>query len=247
MSTKRDGIDSIDLQSGIDIAIPLEFGGAQPAFFGANPAIQSNYQTGNFTGSTQLGASCNVAVVTVTPHCNGTHTECAGHITLDPIYVSEIPAIVFSPALLVTVNGDSPIEASHLESFLDRYNDVIETLVIRTTPNENSKRHRNYDREPATWFHPDAISLIVAQGLRHLVVDLPSIDPADSTDLPAHHEFWSVRDGSVVNEAGRSRTITEMVFVPDSILDGRYAFCNSWPLLETDASPSRPVLFRYRD
>ena len=245
MSTASSPLHNIDLRSGIDIAIPLMFDGAQPVYFGAERAASSVYRAGGFVGSTRLGASCNVSTLSLTPHCNGTHTECAGHITTEAIYISQVPVVQYSRALLLTVDGTEPIRSSTLTSALDS-EELINTLVLRTSPNRENKIVRNYDRTPATWLTPDAIHTIVDRGVDHLVVDLPSIDPADSSDLPAHHAFWGVHLGVVGDDGARARTITELVYVPDSVEDGIYAFCNSWPLMETDAAPSRPILYRYK-
>ena len=35
---------------------------------------------GDFVGDTEQGGSCNVSIVTLNPHCNGTHTESIAHI-----------------------------------------------------------------------------------------------------------------------------------------------------------------------
>ncbi len=49
-------------------------------------------QAGEFLGDTRSGGSCNAEVLTLTPHCNGTHTECIGHITDERITLAEVAA-----------------------------------------------------------------------------------------------------------------------------------------------------------
>ena len=74
---------AIDLAAAVDLAIPLDFHGPQPRHFGAPAASAQGLEVGGFTGSVAHGASCNCEVVTFIPHCNGTHTECAGHLTAE--------------------------------------------------------------------------------------------------------------------------------------------------------------------
>ena len=55
--------------------------GAQLRCFNAPAAISRPLQTADFTGRVDRGGSCNCNVLTMTPHANGTHTECVGHLT----------------------------------------------------------------------------------------------------------------------------------------------------------------------
>ena len=61
-------------------AIPLEFNAKQPNHFQADVAEKSSMTAGDFIGDTERGGSCNVSIVTLNPHCNGTHTESIAHI-----------------------------------------------------------------------------------------------------------------------------------------------------------------------
>jgi arylformamidase len=91
------------------------------------------------------------------------------------------------------------------------------------------------------------MALIRAKGVQHLLVDLPSLDPLnDEGRLAAHRVFWDVPPGSKEipdDERARNRTVTEMVFVPDDVPDGRYLLTIQVPRLVSDAVPSRPILF----
>jgi hypothetical protein len=86
--------------------------------------------------------------------------------------------------------------------------------------------------------------------VKHLLVDLPSVDPiSDGGRLAAHRVFWDMPPGSKelpANEA-RHRTITEMIFVPDDVPDGRYLLTIQTPHIASDAVPSRPLLFFLED
>jgi len=76
-----------------------------------------------------------------------------------------------------------------------------------------------------------------------LLVDMPSVDKEkDNGELLAHKAFWDV-DGEVRMEA----TITEMIYVPNSIEDGKYILNLLIAPFQNDASPSKPVLYKLFD
>src|SRR5258708_36737423 len=87
----------------IDISIPLNFNGRQPNAYGVEPATSLACEYGDLVGDTRLGGSVNFEQYTFIPHCNGTHTECVGHITKKRISVRDCLKDVFVPRLLVAV------------------------------------------------------------------------------------------------------------------------------------------------
>ena len=93
----------VDLGAPASLAIPLDFAGPQPGFFGAPAACAESFKTQDFVGNTAEGGSCNVAVLHLVPHCNGTHTESAGHIVNDRIPVTDTLIQGLMPARLITV------------------------------------------------------------------------------------------------------------------------------------------------
>ena len=75
-----------------------------------------------------------------------------------------------------------------------------------------------YSNTNFTYMHPDAAAWLAARGVQHLLVDMPSIDrEEDQGKLLAHHAFWNYP-----TDPRMEATITEMVFVDDSIADGLY-------------------------
>lgn len=84
--------------------------------------------------------------------------------------------------------------------------------------------------------------LIVERGVEHLLIDLPSVDPEeDAGALTAHRIFWNYPDGP------RERaTITELIYVPDHILDGQYLVDLNAAAFDGDAAPSRPTIYPCR-
>lgn len=263
----------IDLGQRIDISIPLKFNGPQPNAFDVERAMSHPCQAGNLVGDTRHGGSCNFEQYTFIPHCNGTHTECVGHITHQRISVSECLQDVIVPALLVSVNvvdadrvgdtyvvpfgdGDRVITRELLaRSFTppaglaDRNATSPAALMVRTLPNHDSKLTRGYGEEPLPpYFTTEAMDYIVECGFNHLLVDVPSIDRMnDEGKLANHRKFWNVDLGSFETKQGTrvGSTITEFIFVPSSVADGEYALNLQIASFAADASPSRPLLFRY--
>jgi hypothetical protein len=96
------------------------------------------------------------------------------------------------------------------------------------------------------YFSLEAMALVAALGVEHLLVDLPSVDRLmDEGRLAGHRVFWGLPAGSA-DPAGATRpgaTITEMIFVPDQVPDGPYALSLQIAAWASDAAPSRPVLY----
>lgn len=87
----------------IDISIPLRFKGPQPNAYGVGRATSEPVRAGSLVGDTRQGGSVNFEQYTFIPHCNGTHTECVGHITNERISVRDCLTDVLIPAVLITV------------------------------------------------------------------------------------------------------------------------------------------------
>jgi hypothetical protein len=256
----------VDYSRGVCIAIVLDFGGPQPSHFGAPPARAEPMAAGDFVGDTRRGGACNVPVVIVNPHCNGTHTESVAHIVNKAVPIHEALPGRPIPASLITVTpvpalgsgehyrpaleeADSLITAAALGAALSSVPDAwLEALVIRTLPNGRDKQTRHYG---ADGFPPflsiEAIDYLAGRGVRHLLVDIPSVDRMyDEGRLTVHHRFWQVPEGShtLAADTRRDRTITEMIYVPDDVADGAYLLDLQVPAFSTDAAPSRPWLYR---
>jgi arylformamidase len=246
---------AVDLSAPIDISIPLRFDGPQPNAFGVEPATSQACEYGDLVGDTRRGGSCNFERVTFIPHCNGTHTECVGHITNERISVGECLRDAFVSALLISVlpqeeDGELLIERPALE---DAGVDALpgsesRALIVRTLPYDDGKLSRVYDENNIPpYFTADAMNFIVECGFRHLLVDVPSIDRLfDDGKLMNHRIFWNVEQGSFeVNHATRvNSTITELIYVASTVADGEYLLNLQIAPFESDAAPSRPVLFR---
>lgn len=239
-----------DMARGIPIAIPMRFEGAQPNFFGVPTATAEAVKSGDWVGDVRKGGSCNVYRYHLVPHCNGTHTECIGHMVEDPISVADCLPTAPLPATLVSVTPQGLIiDATRLQAALLRQPlmGFNKALVLRTLPNSDDKLTRQYVGPlPCAYLSADAAELLVRMGVEHLLLDVPSLDPAeDAGRMSAHRVFWGMPvDGHRLADVRRPQaTITEMIYVPDSVKDGYYLLDLQIPAFMTDAAPSRPILY----
>ncbi|NNE65667.1 MAG: cyclase family protein [Pyrinomonadaceae bacterium] len=247
-----------------DLSIPLRFGGDQPNVYGVDAARSMPCEYGDFVGDTRLGGSVNFEEYSFIPHCNGTHTECVGHITEERISVRDCLNDVFMEASLVSVEPENAIDSGErypfdlaasdqfvtrasLERALGSISDNASSLIIRTLPNDDSKLTRDYDKPVPPFLSNDAARYIVDCGFDHLLVDLPSIDRLyDDGKLSNHRIFWDIDLGSkaLKPESRVDATVTELIYVPNNVEDGVYKLNLQIAPFDTDAAPSRPLILR---
>ncbi len=252
----------VDFNKGNDISIPLNFNGDQPNTYGVDKAVSKPYQDGTFIGDTRKGGPCNFETYSFTPHCNGTHTECIGHITDERIAVLSALKDTFFAATLITITPKTTTEAYKPElntedlvitkqDLMKKLSQVepalLKGLIIRTNPNSDAKLSRDYMKDTPSFFSIDAMEYIVSLGVQHLLVDTPSVDRLfDDGVLSAHNIFWETK-GKEFNPKTENKTITEMIFVADAITDGAYMLNLQIPAFVSDAAPSRPILFKLNE
>ena len=195
-----------------------------------------------FVGAVAQGGSVNFREITFNPHGHGTHTECLGHITQDIHSVDacfrDIPSL--TPCSLVTltpqeIGGDRVLD----EVLLDNVSVPLgEAVAIRTMPNGDDKRTRAWSNTNPPYFTAAFMNRLVQSNVKHLLVDLPSVDKeVDGGRLEAHYAFWRVPD-----HPRHGCTITELIHVPDSARDGLYLLNLQVAPMDNDAAISRPVL-----
>ncbi len=247
----------------IDISIPLKFNNEQPNAYGVEKAISEPYRAGELVGDTRQGGSCNFEQYRFVPHCNGSHTECIGHITNERISVRDCLKDAFVPATLISIEPEQASKTNETYSIELNENDnlitqkVIENskfkiqnnegLIIRTLPNDKSKLTMEYGEYVPPFFSIEAMDFIVESGIKHLLVDLPSIDRIfDEGKLSNHRKFWNVDNGEFeLNKNSRINcTISELIYVPNEILDGNYLLNLQIAAFESDTSPCRPLLYK---
>lgn len=254
----------VDTNQACSLAIPLQFNGEQPNHFGANRATAKAIEADGFIGDTRRGGSCNVQTITFVPHCNGTHTESVSHIVNEQFAVGQL-ATSLLPATVITVMpklaaecndsyrpalapDDKVISKQLLVAELSEFDrGMVTALVIRTLPNSDAKQSYVYDSgNQPPFLTSDAIEYLNQKGVRHLLVDFPSIDKMfDQGLLSNHHTFWNVPQNSHTTDesVASDKTITEMIFVPKQVNDGHYLLSLNIAAFESDAAPSRPVIY----
>jgi arylformamidase len=231
----------VDFTNPIDISLPVSVGGVK-AWYVGDPIIEP-VRMGDWIGEVAQGGTVNFKNITFNPHGHGTHTECVGHISKDFYSVNKSLSQFMFVAELISVlpeeiNGDLVITKKVLELFLADKNP--EALVIRTISNSEEKLHKNYSSTNPAYINEEAMKYIVEKGIEHLLFDTPSVDKeVDGGALLAHRAFWNYPE-----KPNTTRTITELIYVPNSIYDGSYLLNLQVAAIENDASPSRPVLYR---
>ncbi|MAQ73822.1 MAG: hypothetical protein CMG22_01090 [Candidatus Marinimicrobia bacterium] len=243
---------SIDHRYGRCLSIPYQYNGEQPNFYHAPKGKARPMNQDGFIGETSDGKGCNVVTIEQNIHCTGTHTECAGHILSDSISINDVLKHEYYYTELISV---SPVSSEFCDEnyhfpLKDRDKLITRTmingkipknsqgLVIRTTPNSLSKMNKKYNSSNTPFFTTNAIQYINDIGIKHLVVDTPTIDRySDGGILGNHHLFFE-------KKPPYKKTITEMAYIDDKIIDGSYIMTIEIPPMVLDAAPSRPFIFK---
>jgi kynurenine formamidase len=240
---------TVDLSQPIDISIPLTNNEQNPIAWYIDKPVIEPVKMGDWVGKVSEGSSTNFNNIFFNPHGHGTHTECLGHITRDFYSINQALKQFFFIAELVSVQPeehgeDLVITKLQIEKALD--GKTPEALVIRTLPNTLDKKSKNYSNTNPPYIEEAAAVYIRECGIKHLLIDLPSVDrEQDEGKLLAHKAFWNVKDINSLNaEARHDATITEMVFIKDEVKDGSYLLNLQIASFENDASPSKPTLYK---
>lgn len=256
----------VDLAYPVDLSVEIDFESPQVRHFGAPRASSQPFTAPGFPGSVERGASCNCRSITLIPHCNGTHTECVGHLTREAMQAHHIVPHGLIPTLLLSVMPVTSGETSESTDPVPPEDQLVtgsalraawpaelpfvpRALVIRTLPNEPTKRTRDYSDTTPPYLTREAALHLVERGIEHLVVDLPSIDRAhDEGRLTAHRLFFGLpaRETTLGRASRPTCTITELAYIPDAAADGPYLLELQVPAINGDAVPSRPMLYRVR-
>ena len=167
-----------------------------------------------------------------------------GHITpvvhpVDPLFRNQLSHM---PCLATTLTpkrfgDDLIIDAEQLDALPNAT--WPPALVVRTTPNGEDKKIRPWSNTNPPYFSVAFMKRLVKQGVKHLLVDLPSVDrEVDGGRLEAHHAFWGLPDAPRVK-----CSITELIYMPSSATDGMYLLHLGVAPMDNDAAISRPVLY----
>ncbi len=248
----------VDIAQAHDLCLPIDPSGSHPVFFCSGQAQAEPLQAGDFVASRRAGGSVNADVLHIVPHCQGTHSECYGHVTRQPAAVFHQVQAGLMSALLHTVTavsaehtseryilGSQPDETLITRAALQQAGELVgaQALIIRTLPNPVSKRTRNYTTDP--WYPvltAEAVQYLADSPIQHFLIDTPSLDRADDGGRVYNHKTWW---GIDADEQVRypQRGLTEMIFVADKIPDGWYLLDMQIAPLISDAVPARPIIY----
>lgn len=233
----------IDLSQPLDISIPMRASKSNVnAWYVDEPSIKP-VQLEDAVISVKEGAAVNFNSIMFNPHAHGTHTECVGHITEQVHSVNQHLKQFFFLAELVTVapeekGTDTVISKAQLQFALG--NKKRDAIVIRTMPNTKEKLSRQYSNTNWTYLTEEAVAFLVKKGIKHLLIDLPSVDrEEDGGELISHKTFWNFK-----GKLRKDCTITELIYVPNAIDDGEYFLNLQIAPFENDATPSKPILYK---
>lgn len=235
-----------DLNSPLDISIPISNGEENPNCYYAKEVTFSTIRSGDFVGSVAEGGSVNYQELLITPHGNGTHTETYGHLVEDnDATISKLVNTVHCSAELISltpriVDGDRILV---FDDFIKAIKYHTQAIIIRTLPNKNNKLTFNYSGTNPPFLDPKIAYWMNENSIQHLLVDLPSVDKeVDGGKLLAHCAFWGLPD-----TIRKESTITELVYIDNEISDGLYLLNIQLLNIKMDASPSRPILFKLNE
>jgi arylformamidase len=237
----------IETSEVLDISIPMSNNEDNLRAWYVEPPRFEPVRANGFVGSVKEGGAVNFRDIFFNPHGHGTHTECLGHITEEVFSINRTMHTFICKALVISIEPekihrsdgkeDRVVTLDQLKGFIPE--EGTEAIVIRTIPNTKEKLHLNYSATNPAYLDVKCIEYFNLYGIRHLLIDTPSVDrEEDGGVLAFHHAFWGVPDNPDFE-----RTITELVFVEDKIKDGSYLMDLQVAPFENDAAPSRPVLY----
>jgi kynurenine formamidase len=236
----------IDLTQPIDISIPLRASKSNVSAWYVDPPKIEPVMDGEWVATVKEGACINFNNISFNPHAHGTHTECVGHITEKVHSINQNLKQFFFLAEVITVapeslNGDAVISKKQIQFAIG--NKKRDAIVIRTIPNTKEKLSAQYSHTNPPYLLKDAAVYLREKGVKHLLIDLPSVDKEkDDCQLLAHNAFWNTK-GKIRLDA----TITELIYVPNTVEDGEYFIDIQIAPIENDATPSKPILYKIID
>lgn len=258
-----------DLGDSVSLAVSLDFRGPQPNAFFLPRAECEAVRIGGYVGATRLGGSSNCSTITLTPHGNGTHTECVGHIVDEHISVSDVVDGGLSTAVVVTLpvralaasgetaappamENDDVITRADLQAAVDAIpgGDQTEAIIVRLDYDRVDLASATWSGNAPPYFTQEAITWLARGPWVHLVTEIPSLDRDDDDGAMFNHRAWwglSEDTTSIVDALRGDRSVTEMACVPERVHDGLWLLALELPAFLLDAAPSRPRLYPLRE
>lgn len=236
----------IDVSKPIDISIAIDMSKENiNAWYVDGPQIAPAEVNGDVIKVSE-GAVVNFNNILFNPHSHITHTECVGHITEKVHSVNKNLKHYFFVAEVITVapendGDDFFISTKQIKTALR--NKKRDAVIIRTLPNLPEKKSKRYSNTNPPFLLEEVADYLIEKNIKHLLIDLPSVDKErDNGKLLFHNAFWNTK-GKPRMEA----TITEFIYVPNSVEDGEYLLNLMIAPFENDATPSKPILYKINE
>jgi arylformamidase len=171
--------------------------------------------------------SVNVGKVEMSTH-TGTHVDAPFHFDDEGKRIYDLDLNLYvGRALVVDMRNKESVGASDFQG-VDLQE--VERVILRTDSWEDPSQFP----ERITYLRPDLGSFLGEKGVRLIGVDVPSVDPLDSKELPAHHSLHE--NGIHILEA------VDLQHVEPGLYE---LMALPLPLVEADGSPVRAVLRKY--
>lgn len=244
--THHSRVFRVDLSKPIDLSMPVHAGEGQLRAWWVDPVRMDPVRNGEVEYAVTSGAAVNFRNILFNPHGHGTHTESVGHIAPEIHPVGEQLKRYFFTAQLISVRPEErrapDAKTDHVITLEQLRNAVSdrppEAIILRTLPVSDHTAQDWSGTNPA-YLQSTACAWLRSIGVKHLLLDLPSVDrEEDGGVLAAHHAFWDFP-----NTVDRERTISELLNIPAEVRDGDYLLELQLPHFMNDAAPSRPVLY----
>ena len=238
---------SVDLSKPLDISLPVQEGEGEVRAWWVDPVRMVAVQHGDTVYSVAQGGAVNFRNVFFNPHGHGTHTESVGHLSPEGHSVGGLLKRFFFTAQVVSLLPETRRAPDGKEDqviTLEQLRNVVnerppEAIVLRTLPHKTDRGQRDWSGSNPCYLQSTACAWLRSIGVKHLLLDLPSVDrEEDGGVLAAHHAFWDFPQ-----TVDLERTITELLHVPQEIRDGDYLLELQVAHFVNDAAPSRPVLY----
>lgn len=196
---------------------------------------------GDWTGSVASGGSVNFFNIGFNPHAHGTHTETAGHITMERHSINKHFNTPMSVAAVLHLEPHDGLVT--FERFQEHWDALAlterkpEAVILKT--DFSTEENKEYSGTDWPYLQSDIGAFLLEKGVEHLLIDQPSVDQEeDGGALACHHSFWGPTP-----EQSLHRTITELIRVPANVAEGLYLLNLQVAPIDNDAAPSRPVLY----
>ncbi len=229
----------VDLTQAIDCSSTFGNSKREPRAWSSPPVEIKPVQVDDWIGAVKEGAPVNFFSVQLNPHGNGTHTECFGHISPDQHKVNDYFKDYHGFCTFLRINsreldGDRVVLLEDLEK---KRNKLAKFVAIQV---DADPFPQDFSGANAPYFEESCLSYLAENGVKHFITNLPSVDrEEDGGALAAHHAFWQYPQNT-----REEATITELAFFPKNLREGEYFINLQVAPLHSDASPSRPLLYR---